>query len=118
MPTGNADLEKNFIDFFGNEEANVADKLKAVKFNLVMKNGDSDSGSSRQQAATAEYTFSSTVSQANATDMTLDASTEISTFQVCREGSYYWKETTTANGYALKTKTDVTVKADKTSKKQ
>ena len=114
MPTGNADLEKNFIDFFGNEETNVADKLKAVKFNLVMKNGDSDLFI-KATGSDGKYTFSSTVSQANATDMTLDADGNIHVSGL-PQGSYYWKETTTANGYALKTKTDVTVKADKTSK--
>ena len=114
MPTGNADLEKNFIDFFGNEETNVADKLKAVKFNLVMKNGDSDLFI-KATGSDGKYTFSSTVSQANATDMTLDADGNIHVSSL-PQGSYYWKETTTANGYALKTKTDVTVEADKTSK--
>ena len=114
MPTGNADLEKNFIDFFGNEETNVADKLKAVKFNLVMKNGDSDIFI-KATGSNGKYTFSSTVSQANATDMTLDADGNIHVSGL-PQGSYYWKETTTANGYALKTKTDVTVEADKTSK--
>ena len=114
MPTGNADLEKNFIDFFGNEETNVADKLKAVKFNLVMKNGDSDLFI-KATGSNGKYTFSSTVSQANATDMTLDTDGNIHVSGL-PQGSYYWKETTTANGYALKTKTDVTVKADKTSK--
>ena len=114
MPTGNADLEKNFIDFFGNEETNVADKLKAVKFNLVMKNGDSDLFI-KATGSNGKYTFSSTVSQANATDMTLDADGNIHVSGL-PHGSYYWKETTTANGYALKTKTDVTVEADKTSK--
>lgn len=114
MPTGNADLEKNFIDFFGNEETNVADKLKAVKFNLVMKNGDSDLFI-KATGNDGKYTFSSTVSQANATDMTLDADGNIHVSGL-PQGSYYWKETTTANGYALKTKTDVTVEADKTSK--
>lgn len=114
MPTGNADLEKNFIDFFGNEETNVADKLKAVKFNLVMKNGDSDLFI-KATGSDGKYTFSSTVSQANATDMTLDADGNIHVSGL-PQGSYYWKETTTANGYALKTKTDVTVEADKTSK--
>lgn len=114
MPTGNADLEKNFIDFFGNEETNVADKLKAVKFNLVMKNGDSDLFI-KATGRDGKYTFSSTVSQANATDMTLDADGNIHVSGL-PQGSYYWKETTTANGYALKTKTDVTVEADKTSK--
>lgn len=114
MPTGNADLEKNFIDFFGNEETNVADKLKAVKFNLVMKNGDSDLFI-KATGSNGKYTFSSTVSQANATDMTLDADGNIHVSGL-PQGSYYWKETTTANGYALKTKTDVTVEADKTSK--
>lgn len=114
MPTGNADLQKNFIDFFGNEETNVADKLKAVKFNLVMKNGDSDLFI-KATGSDGKYTFSSTVSQANATDMTLDADGNIHVSGL-PQGSYYWKETTTANGYALKTKTDVTVEADKTSK--
>lgn len=114
MPTGNADLEKNFIDFFGNEETNVADKLKAVKFNLVMKNGDSDLFI-KATGSDGKYTFSSTVSQANATDMTLDTDGNIHVSGL-PQGSYYWKETTTANGYALKTKTDVTVEADKTSK--
>ncbi len=114
MPTGNADLEKNFIDFFGNEETNVADKLKAVKFNLVMKNGDSNLFI-KATGSDGKYTFSSTVSQANATDMTLDADGNIHVSGL-PQGSYYWKETTTANGYALKTKTDVTVEADKTSK--
>ncbi len=114
MPTGNAHLEKNFIDFFGNEETNVADKLKAVKFNLVMKNGDSDLFI-KATGSNGKYTFSSTVSQANATDMTLDADGNIHVSGL-PQGSYYWKETTTANGYALKTKTDVTVEADKTSK--
>ena len=114
MPTGNAHLEKNFIDFFGNEETNVADKLKAVKFNLVMKNGDSDLFI-KATGSNGKYTFSSTVSQANATDMTLDADGNIHVSGL-PQGSYYWKETTTANGYALKTKTDVTVEANKTSK--
>ena len=114
MPTGNADLEKNFIDFFGNEETNVADKLKAVKFNLVMKNGDSDLFI-KATGSDGKYTFSSTVSQANATDMTLDTDGNIHVSGL-PQGSYYWKETTTANGYALKTKTDVTVEANKTSK--
>ena len=114
MPTGNADLQKNFIDFFGNEETNVADKLKAVKFNLVMKNGDSDLFI-KATGSDGKYTFSSTVSQANATDMTLDTDGNIHVSGL-PQGSYYWKETTTANGYALKTKTDVTVEADKTSK--
>ena len=114
MPTGNADLEKNFIDFFGNEETNVADKLKAVKFNLVMKNGDSNLFI-KATGSDGKYTFSSTVAQANATDMTLDADGNIHVSGL-PQGSYYWKETTTANGYALKTKTDVTVEADKTSK--
>lgn len=109
MPTGNADLEKNFIDFFGNEETNVADKLKAVKFNLVMKNGDSDLFI-KATGSDGKYTFSSTVSQANATDMTLDADGNIHVSGL-PQGSYYWKETITANGYALKTKTDVTVVA-------
>ena len=113
-PIGSAHLEKNFIDFFGNEETNVADKLKAVKFNLVMKNGDSDLFI-KATGSNGKYTFSSTVSQANATDMTLDADGNIHVSGL-PQGSYYWKETTTANGYALKTKTDVTVEADKTSK--
>lgn len=113
-PIGSAHLEKNFIDFFGNEETNVADKLKAVKFNLVMKNGDSDLFI-KATGSDGKYTFSSTVSQANATDMTLDADGNIHVSGL-PQGSYYWKETTTANGYALKTKTDVTVEADKTSK--
>ena len=47
--------------------------------------------------------------------MTLDADGNIHVSSL-PQGSYYWKETTTANGYALKTKTDVTVEADKTSK--
>lgn len=113
-PIGSAHLEKNFIDFFGNEETNVADKLKAVKFNLVMKNGDSDLFI-KATGSDGKYTFSSTVSQANATNMTLDADGNIHVSGL-PQGSYYWKETTTANGYALKTKTDVTVEADKTSK--
>lgn len=113
-PIGSAHLEKNFIDFFGNEETNVADKLKAVKFNLVMKNGDSDLFI-KATGSNGKYTFSSTVSQANATDMTLDADGNIHVSGL-PQGNYYWKETTTANGYALKTKTDVTVEADKTSK--
>ncbi|WP_287606913.1 SpaA isopeptide-forming pilin-related protein [Ruminococcus sp.] len=113
-PIGSAHLEKNFIDFFGNEETNVADKLKAVKFNLVMKNGDSDLFI-KATGSDGKYTFSSTVSQANATDMTLDADGNIHVSGL-PQGSYYWKETTTANGYALKTKTDVTVEANKTSK--
>lgn len=113
-PIGSAHLDKSFIDFFGNEETNVADKLKAVKFNLVMKNGDSDLFI-KATGSDGKYTFSSTVSQANATDMTLDADGNIHVSGL-PQGSYYWKETTTANGYALKTKTDVTVEADKTSK--
>lgn len=87
MPTGNADLEKNFIDFFGNEETNVADKLKAVKFNLVMKNGDSDLFI-KATGSDGKYTFSSTVSQANATDMTLDADGNIHVSGL-PQGSYY-----------------------------
>ena len=113
-PIGSAHLDKSFIDFFGNEETNVADKLKAVKFNLVMKNGDSDLFI-KATGSDGKYTFSSTVSQANATDMTLDTDGNIHVSGL-PQGSYYWKETTTANGYALKTKTDVTVEADKTSK--
>ena len=79
-----------------------------------MKNGDSDLFI-KATGSDGKYTFSSTVSQANATDMTLDADGNIHVSGL-PQGSYYWKETTTANGYALKTKTDVTVKADKTSK--
>ena len=79
-----------------------------------MKNGDSDLFI-KATGSDGKYTFSSTVSQANATDMTLDADGNIHVSGL-PQGSYYWKETTTANGYALKTKTDVTVEADKTSK--
>ena len=71
--------------------------------------------SSRQQAATASIHSAQLFPQANATDMTLDADGNIHVSGL-PQGSYYWKETTTANGYALKTKTDVTVEADKTSK--
>ena len=79
-----------------------------------MKNGDSDLFI-KATGSDGKYTFSSTVSQANATNMTLDADGNIHVSGL-PQGSYYWKETTTANGYALKTKTDVTVEADKTSK--
>ena len=79
-----------------------------------MKNGDSDLFI-KATGSNGKYTFSSTVAQANATDMTLDADGNIHVSGL-PQGSYYWKETTTANGYALKTKTDVTVEADKTSK--
>lgn len=114
ISTGSAELDKTFTDFFGNAQTATDELKKAVKFNLVYTDGGSDKYV-KATGSNGKYTFSSTVSQANATDMTLDADGNIHVSGL-PQGSYYWKETTTANGYALKTKTDVTVEADKTSK--
>lgn len=114
ISTGSAELDKTFTDFFGNAQTATDELKKAVKFNLVYTDGGSDKYV-KATGSNGKYTFSSTVAQANATDMTLDADGNIHVSGL-PQGSYYWKETTTANGYALKTKTDVTVKADKTSK--
>ena len=114
ISTGSAELDKTFTDFFGNAQTATDELKKAVKFNLVYTDGGSDKYV-KATGSNGKYTFSSTVSQANATNMTLDADGNIHVSGL-PQGSYYWKETTTANGYALKTKTDVTVEADKTSK--
>ncbi|MFQ7691508.1 SpaA isopeptide-forming pilin-related protein [Ruminococcus bicirculans (ex Wegman et al. 2014)] len=114
ISTGSAELDKTFTDFFGNAQTATDELKKAVKFNLVYTDGGSDKYV-KATGSNGKYTFSSTVAQANATDMTLDADGNIHVSGL-PQGSYYWKETTTANGYALKTKTDVTVEADKTSK--
>ena len=114
ISTGSAELDKTFTDFFGNAQTATDELKKAVKFNLVYTDGGSDKYV-KATGSNGKYTFSSTVAQANATDMTLDADGNIHVSGL-PQGSYYWKETTTANGYALKTKTDVTVEANKTSK--
>lgn len=112
MPTGNADLEKNFTDYFGNKQTATADMYKAVKFQLACKVGDSYKFV-KATGKDGSYSFTDLASQA--TDLTPNGKGDIDVTGL-PEGDYEWREISTADGYMISSKKAITVTADKTAK--
>lgn len=112
MPTGNADLEKNFTDYFGNKQTGTADMYKAVKFQLACKVGD---GYKFVKATGKDGSYSFTDLASQATDLTPNGKGDIDVTGL-PEGDYEWREISTADGYMISSKKAITVTADKTAK--
>lgn len=112
MPTGNAHLEKNFIDYFGNKQTGTADMYKAVKFQLACKVGD---GYKFVKATGKDGSYSFTDLASQATELTPNSKDGTIDITGLPEGSYEWREISTANGYMISSKKGITVSADKTA---
>lgn len=98
-PTGSAHINKTFTDYFGNAQTATADMYKAVKFQLAYKDGN--------------YSFTDLASQA--TELTPNSKDGTIDITGLPEGSYEWREISTANGYMISSKKGITVSADKTA---
>ena len=111
-PTGSAHLNKTFTDYFGNAQTATADMYKAVKFQLACKVGDSYKFV-KATGKDGSYSFTDLVSQA--TDLTPNSKDGTIDITGLPEGSYEWREISTANGYMISSKKGITVSADKTA---
>ena len=110
-PIGSAHLDKSFTDYFDNKQTGTADMYKAVKFQLVRKVGDSYKFV-KATGKDGSYSFTDLASQA--TDLTPNGKGDIDVTGL-PEGSYEWREISTANGYMISSKKAITVAADKTA---
>lgn len=112
-PTGSAHLEKSFTDYFGNAQTGTSDMYKAVKFNLIYKNGNSDLYV-KASGKDGSYSFTEAGDKASATAM-IPSSKGAIDITGLPEGSYEWREISTADGYMISSKKGITVAADKTA---
>lgn len=111
ISTGSAHLDKSFTDYFGNKQTATADMYKAVKFQLACKVGDGYKFV-KASGSDGSYSFTDLVSQA--TDLTPNTKGDIDVTGL-PEGSYEWREISTADGYMISSKKAITVTADKTA---
>ncbi|WP_443718223.1 SpaA isopeptide-forming pilin-related protein [Ruminococcus bicirculans (ex Wegman et al. 2014)] len=111
ISTGSAHLDKSFTDYFDNKQTGTADMYKAVKFQLACKVGD---GYKFVKASGSDGSYSFTDLASQATDLTPNGKGDIDVTGL-PEGSYEWREISTADGYMLSSKKAITVAADKTA---
>lgn len=111
-PTGSAHINKTFTDYFGNAQTATADMYKAVKFQLACKVGD---GYKFVKATGKDGSYSFTDLASQATELTPNSKDGTIDITGLPEGSYEWREISTANGYMLSSKKAITVAADKTA---
>ena len=111
-PIGSAHLDKSFTDYFDNKQTATADMYKAVKFQLAYKDGNSYKFV-KASGKDGSYSFTDLASQATVlTPNSKDGTIDITGLP---EGSYEWREISTANGYMISSKKGITVSADKTA---
>ena len=111
-PTGSAHINKTFTDYFGNAQTATADMYKAVKFQLACKVGD---GYKFVKATGKDGSYSFTDLASQATELTPNSKDGTIDITGLPEGSYEWREISTANGYMISSKKGITVSADKTA---
>lgn len=111
-PIGSAHLDKSFTDYFDNKQTATADMYKSVKFQLACKVGDGYKFV-KATGKDGSYSFTDLVSQA--TDLTPNSKDGTIDITGLPEGSYEWREISTANGYMISSKKGITVSADKTA---
>lgn len=111
-PIGSAHLDKSFTDYFDNKQTGTADMYKAVKFQLACKVGDSYKFV-KATGKDGSYSFTDLASQA--TELTPNSKDGTIDITGLPEGSYEWREISTANGYMISSKKGITVSADKTA---
>ena len=112
-PTGSAHINKTFTDYFSNAQTATADMYKAVKFQLAYKDGNSYKFV-KASGKDGSYSFTDLASQA--TELTPNSKDGTIDITGLPEGSYEWREISTADGYMLSSKKAITVTADKTAK--
>ena len=111
-PIGSAHLDKSFTDYFGNKQTGTADMYKAVKFQLACKVGD---GYKFVKATGKDGSYSFTDLASQATELTPNSKDGTIDITGLPEGSYEWREISTANGYMISSKKGITVSANKTA---
>lgn len=111
-PIGSAHLDKSFTDYFDNKQTGTSDMYKAVKFQLVRKVGDSYKFV-KATGKDGSYSFTDLASQA--TELTPNSKDGTIDITGLPEGSYEWREISTADGYMISSKKAITVSADKTA---
>lgn len=111
-PIGSAHLDKSFTDYFDNKQTGTADMYKAVKFQLAYKDGNSYKFV-KASGKDGSYSFTDLASQA--TELTPNSKDGTIDITGLPEGSYEWREISTANGYMISSKKGITVSADKTA---
>ena len=111
-PIGSAHLDKSFTDYFDNKQTGTADMYKAVKFQLAYKDGNSYKFV-KASGKDGNYSFTDLASQA--TELTPNSKDGTIDITGLPEGSYEWREISTANGYMISSKKGITVSADKTA---
>lgn len=112
-PIGSAHINKTFTDYFGNAQTATADMYKAVKFQLACKDGNSYKFV-KATGKDGSYSFTDLASQA--TELTPNSKDGTIDITGLPEGSYEWREISTADGYMISSKKAITVTADKTAK--
>lgn len=112
-PTGSAHINKTFTDYFGNAQTATADMYKSVKFQLAYKDGNSYKFV-KATGKDGSYSFTDLASQA--TELTPNSKDGTIDITGLPEGSYEWREISTADGYMISSKKAITVTADKTAK--
>lgn len=111
-PIGSAHLDKSFTDYFDNKQTGTADMYKAVKFQLAYKDGNSYKFV-KATGKDGSYSFTDLASQA--TELTPNSKDGTIDITGLPEGSYEWREISTADGYMISSKKAITVSADKTA---
>ena len=111
-PIGSAHINKTFTDYFGNAQTATADMYKAVKFQLAYKDGNSYKFV-KASGKDGSYSFTDLASQA--TELTPNSKDGTIDITGLPEGSYEWREISTADGYMISSKKAITVSADKTA---
>ena len=112
ISTGSAHLDKSFTDYFDNKQTATADMYKSVKFQLACKVGD---GYKFVKATGKDGSYSFTDLASQATDLTPNSKDGTIDITGLPEGSYEWREISTADGYMISSKKAITVAADKTA---
>ena len=112
ISTGSAHLDKSFTDYFDNKQNATADMYKSVKFQLACKVGD---GYKFVKATGKDGSYSFTDLASQATELTPNSKDGTIDITGLPEGSYEWREISTANGYMISSKKGITVSADKTA---
>ena len=112
-PIGSAHINKTFTDYFGNAQTATADMYKSVKFQLAYKDGNSYKFV-KATGKDGSYSFTDLASQA--TELTPNSKDGTIDITGLPEGSYEWREISTADGYMISSKKAITVTADKTAK--
>lgn len=111
-PIGSAHLDKSFTDYFDNKQTGTADMYKSVKFQLAYKDGNSYKFV-KATGKDGSYSFTDLASQA--TELTPNSKDGTIDITGLPEGSYEWREISTADGYMISSKKAITVSADKTA---